>query len=605
MNIARKICSIRYSHVQRNVHRKYRISSVNYESTKAETQIQEEKFDFEDLKVLERVERRKAAIPPFMKNVFLSIFNRDLLAYPEILNKEESTALDNRVSIIQKTFEDPNSTEDERRDVLSRTGMFGAPVALTDGGLAMNYTESLRYLDVISNDLQLSQELSDHWVCLKLLKIGLTSDNYQKIISDLMTGDSTIGVCVQEKISDRVLQADFRTSAVLNQHGVWVINGEKICKTQTKYVIVLCLTEGMKLKAFLVHPNASGVNYKENYVSFKDTPGTPLTEATEEQLSKTLGMTRLYTANLCRNNLMKSMKASVEYVRTRFISGKPLSQMPTIRSQIGNTLMDIYASESAEYFTAGLLDGYMDPDAELEVAMNFIANHAQSQILKLLAIQGVERPRECLHLLDEMRKLSFRGETLENVNMFIAINGIHHAGRNMANDVKKLRNPLFNPSFILKKIIADRNQERDEPKLDLYLSEDLHPTLKKPSEQLEYCVLRMRYIVESLMSRYGTDVVMASTELNRLAEASTEIYVMAAVLARASRSYCIGLRNGEFEMKLAACFVESTKDHVKKLLLDIAEGEYINLDHFRINFGKTVFENKGLLVEKPTARVFW
>nr|XP_032525994.1 complex I assembly factor ACAD9, mitochondrial-like [Danaus plexippus plexippus] len=318
-------------------------------------------------------------------------------------------------------------------------------------------------------------------------------------------------------------------------------------------------------------------------------------------------MSRLYTANLCRNSLMKSMKSSVEYVRSRFTAGKPLSELPTIRSQIGDALMTIYASESAEYFTAGLLDGYMDPDAELEVAMcrNFIANHAQSQILKLLAIQGVEKPQECLHQLDEMRKLSFRGETLENVNMFIALNGIHHAGRNMATDVKRLRNPLFNPSFIIKKIIADRNQEKDEPRLDLYLSEDLHPTLKKPSEQLEYCVLRMRYIVESLMSRYGTDVVMAGTELNRLAEASTQIYVMAAVLARASRAYCIGLRNGEFEMKIAACFVESTKDHVKKLLLEISEGEYLNMDHFRINFGKTVLDNKGQLLEKPTARVFW
>ncbi|OWR47278.1 Enigma [Danaus plexippus plexippus] len=369
MNIARKICSIRYPHVQSNVHRKFRMSSVNFDSTKADTQIQEEKFDFEDLKVLERVERRKPAIPPFMKNVFLSIFNRDLLAYPEILNKEESTALDNRVSILKKTFEDPKSTVDERREALSRTGMFSAPVALTDGGLAMNYTESLRYLDVISDDLQLGQELSDHWVCLNLLKSGLTSDNYQKIINDLTTGDSTLGVCVQEKISDRVLQADFRTSAVLNQHGVWVINGEKICKTPTKYIIVLCITEGMKLKAFLVHPDASGVNYGENFVTFKDTPGTPLTEASEEQLSKTLGMSRLYTANLCRNSLMKSMKSSVEYVRSRFTAGKPLSELPTIRSQIGDALMTIYASESAEYFTAGLLDGYMDPDAELEVAM--------------------------------------------------------------------------------------------------------------------------------------------------------------------------------------------------------------------------------------------
>ncbi|CAH2217532.1 jg25618, partial [Pararge aegeria aegeria] len=94
-------------------------------------------------------------------------------------------------------------------------------------------------------------------------------------------------------------------------------------------------------------------------------------------------------------------------------------------------------------------------------------------------------------------------------------------------------------------------------------------------------------------------------ELSRLAEAATEILVMTAVLGRASRAYCIGLRNGETEMKLAAVFVESTKDRVKKLLLEVNDGEYLNLDFFRLQFGKKVLEANDFVVEKPTARVFW
>ena len=52
-----------------------------------------------------------------------------------------------------------------------------------------------------------------------------------------------------------------------------------------------------------------------------------------------------------------------------FFVGKPLGDVSTIRANIGDTLLKIYASESADYFTAGLLDGYVEPDAEMEIAM--------------------------------------------------------------------------------------------------------------------------------------------------------------------------------------------------------------------------------------------
>lgn len=221
MNIARKVCSIiPYQNARKNIYRKFRFSAAHCDSSaKSQPQVQEEKFDFEDLKVLERVERRKAKIPPFMKDVFVSIYNQDLLAYPEILNKEESTALDNRIAALEKVFSDKTKTQEDRRNALVRTGMYSAPVNLTNGGLAMNYTESLRYLDVISSDLELGQEISDHWVGLNVLKAGLNADVYQKLISDLTSGEQTISMCIQEKICERLLQADFRTVAEMDAHG--------------------------------------------------------------------------------------------------------------------------------------------------------------------------------------------------------------------------------------------------------------------------------------------------------------------------------------------------------------------------------------------------
>lgn len=220
MNIARTVCSIKHSRFGKNVVRNFRISALNYESSQAtQPQVKEEAFNFKDVRVLERIERRKEKIQPFMKDVFVSVFNRDLMAFPEILNKDESESLDRRVDILDKVFNDPGKTKNERREALKRTGLYGGPVSLIDGGLAMNVTESIRYLETIGLDLELGQQISDHWVALEALKVGFNNDQFQKIVGDLISGDITIGLCIKEKLAERVSQADFRTIAELDSHG--------------------------------------------------------------------------------------------------------------------------------------------------------------------------------------------------------------------------------------------------------------------------------------------------------------------------------------------------------------------------------------------------
>ncbi|XP_013192619.1 complex I assembly factor ACAD9, mitochondrial [Amyelois transitella] len=608
MNLARQLCTIRNNSVGKNVYRKFRFSCANHESSHAsQPQVQEEKFDFEDLKVFERVERRKPKIPPFMKDVFVSVYNKELLAYPEILNKEESEALDQRVSVLKKVFSDPEKSKEDKIRALKGTKMYAAPVPLTNNGLALNYTESIRYLEVISSDISLGQEISDHWVGLAALKKGLEPEQFNQIIDDLTSGDHTISLCIKERVAERISQADFRSFAELDQHSVWRVTGEKVCHKADGYRLVLCSIEGNRLRAYLIHPTANGVSHDGTFVTFRKTPATPLDSVTEQELAHILGSSRLHAATLCRSSLKKALHSCVEYVQPRALSGKPLSQLSTIRATIGEALLQIYASESAEYFTAGLVDGYEEPDAELEMAMcrNFISNHGLKAIMRLLSIPALEKELECKQLLDDMRHLSSRGESLDSINTFIALSGLQHAGKMMAEEVKQIRNPLMHPTFIIKKVLSNRHQEKDEPKLDLYLAEHLHPTLRPPAEQLEYCVLRMRFACETLMSRHGVEVVTAFTELNRLAEAASDILVMTSVLARASRAYCIGLRNAEIEMKLAACFVENTKERVRRLIKQIDDGEYLNLDHFKVQFGKKVLEANSTLVEKPTARTYW
>lgn len=220
MNIARKLCTIHHSYVSRNLYRKFRFSAINSDSSpSSQPKVQEERFDFEDLNVLERVERRKAKIEPFMKDVFTSIFNKELLAYPEILNKEESESLDRRIEAIQNVFIDPKKTAEDRENILKNTKMYGAPISLTRNGLAANITETLRYLEAIASDFQLGQEISDHWVALQAIQLGLTQEQISMIIDDLISGERTISLAIKERIAERISQPDFRTTAEMDGQG--------------------------------------------------------------------------------------------------------------------------------------------------------------------------------------------------------------------------------------------------------------------------------------------------------------------------------------------------------------------------------------------------
>ena len=51
------------------------------------------------------------------------------------------------------------------------------------------------------------------------------------------------------------------------------------------------------------------------------------------------------------------------------------------------------------------------------------------------------------------------------------------------------------------------------------------------------------------LERFGADLMNQQAPLTWLAENAADIYVVTAVLARASRSYCIGLRDAETEVR--------------------------------------------------------
>jgi len=210
------------------------------------------------------------------------------------------------------------------------------------------------------------------------------------------------------------------------------------------------------------------------------------------------------------------------------------------------------------------------------------------------------------YLRDARILLIFEG-TNEILRMFVGLNGLQYAGQELSQMVKKLRNPLMNPGFVLGKGMDAIRQKRDNPKLDMDLREQLHPSLGAAADVLEYCTKRFQYGVESVLSRHAKKVVEPENqmEIARLADCAIDLFAMTAVLGRASRSKSIGVRNADHEIHLAMTFTNQAAMRFKKRVKDLEDGPFISGDEALNTIADELFEHGGYVAEHPLTRTYW
>lgn len=289
------------------------------------------------------------------------------------------------------------------------------------------------------------------------------------------------------------------------------------------------------------------------------------------------------------------------------IQGINLKDIDTIKEQLGSLTSSYYTLESMVYMTAGLTDIYEKQDVEVETAMvhSFAIQAMTDFIVRPLHAVG---PRAVLkdfpfeRYIRDSTQLAASGENLDGIRQFIGIMGLHHAGSIISETVKKDRNPLNHPAFIFAKIFKQTNIER--PKKKFNLEEYVHPSLFPAANSLELSILRLNAAADILLARYGPLVVQHTVEVAKLADAATLCYAMFATTARASRAYCIGLRNADQEVHIANYVGFDAMNKVKQIAVDIDNGSYGTGEHTFKTLGEILIETKEYNLEHPTARNF-
>lgn len=166
--------------------------------------------------------------------------------------------------------------------------------------------------------------------------------------------------------------------------------------------------------------------------------------------------------------------------------------------------------------------------------------------------------------------------------------------------VRKVRNPLYNPAFMFRRMFESTNIE--EPKCTLQLNHYLHPSLDPAAQWLEQSVLRLQAATEIVLTRHGMQVFDRQCELSRLSQAAVQCFASFAAISRASRAYCIGLQHADHELLTASTFAHDAQQRVRQLALELRDGPYLSNDLNHQKLATQVLRTGGYFAVHPLQR---
>uniref|UniRef100_A0A182PBI0 Acyl-CoA dehydrogenase/oxidase C-terminal domain-containing protein n=1 Tax=Anopheles epiroticus TaxID=199890 RepID=A0A182PBI0_9DIPT len=565
---------------------------------------------------------------PFMKSMFLGTVDTELLTFPESLNREEQARLIKHKEELERALQAKDTSSSA-----NSTGLLGLQGPLEYGGKQFTETELAYVQELVADDRTRAMVSLEHNAIVKLLARHGTAEAKDQYLAKLCAGELVAASALYELTSSR--DTMFSTVATLDfTAGRWALSGTKVFlrsdATDPDVLLVIASTKRMEklnkgdgtVAAFLVDAKAPGVKIAESalgtgglarvtvHLNRVEVPESALVGTEHEGgavLSKFLSAMRVQSSVVRVALLKKVLNSLTEFCIHSKTSAGDMMDLELVREQLARMASVIYAAESLIYTSASLMDDFENQDVEMEAAITKVFSTDSLLQLSMLPLQLLgpqalsgERPFETL--FNDAFKLFVGDESIDSVNLFIALTGLQYAGMHTYETIKKDRNPAMNPSHVLSRLFEKTSIE--SPKKFANLEQYFHPSLEPAAHWLELSIVRLRLATECVLSRHGVEVIERHLELGRLAKIATLIYAMAASASRASRSYCIGLRHAAQDVHLANMFCRESSEKVRQLAIELEKGPYMTSDDDYNVVARNLFREKRYYFEHPLTRNF-
>lgn len=292
---------------------------------------------------------------------------------------------------------------------------------------------------------------------------------------------------------------------------------------------------------------------------------------------KALG--QLATCSVVLGVLKDSLKMTYQYLLN---SKKGLLECDIVERKLSVVTSNIFALESMVYYIAGMYDGLKEGfDAHMEATiLKIVTNeYAYSSLKELQDICSsdmfvISKIQDQINIFD-----SFLDGNVYN-RLYLSTMGIIWFARSKNMHLNQMRLAPWYPGYFIKTMLRERAERGDLLTIDADIFGNLHPALHDAGTHLEYIVRRVKYATESILMRYGKDAVGAQTALYKLSQLSIDSFLLTAMCARASKSYCNGSRNCEIDINIATTFAKNLAREVR-IYMDEIDSMPINFVDFR------------------------
>ncbi|CAF0790830.1 unnamed protein product [Rotaria sordida] len=619
--------------------------------------LEEEGLEYEykdELDALRRKERLTvdSTNTQYMTIVFNGEFDRDILTYPELLTKSESTQMNTLCERLKKFTDSIDRNKIERdnhidKDIykeMCKLKLHGLIIPEEFNGLSLNSQLSVRMFEELAVSPTITTQLLAHteYGVRSLLVYG-TDEQQRYYLPEMATGNMIATACITEAHSGSDIRNIETTATVSNTDpNTYIINGKKMWVTNglnANVFLVYCKTKERhtsddyddRFSFFLVHRDMPGVNISPpistlglrglglTHIEFKDVK-VNVAHHSIGQLGEGLnilrnlhGYVRTTLSGMCVGVGKRLIQLASERAIQRESFSRRLMDQGLIQKRLFHMEIDTYTMESMTYLTSGILDSFSMPVISIESALTKIfatdrLYRLANDCLEIFGVEGIEIGHPVEQYLRDIRPWSMFDVPNDVLRLLTAWEGVMSVSTVIHDFVRKIRNPIHFPGTKLRHLLTSWTTQAQAMRAPFTFKHDLwekvHPSLGIPAKDLEYAIFVLRNVTKETLTKSGRDIIDNQLYLRRLSEIVMEIFAMTAMLGRSSRAYSIGLKNCEHETEMTFLYCKHARLRIDRFAKEVHEHGYRTGDEHLQHLAKRMLIAKGYPITTPLERTY-
>ncbi|XP_040190235.1 very long-chain specific acyl-CoA dehydrogenase, mitochondrial [Rana temporaria] len=542
------------------------------------------------------------------------IHAEQVFPFPSVLSEEQSQFLGELVAPVSRFFQEVNDparnddlqmVEEKTMEGLKELGAFGLQVPVDLGGMGLNNTQYARLVEVVGlHDLGVGITLGAHQsIGFKGILLYGTEEQKKKYLPRLASGETIAAFCLTEPSSGSDA-ASIRTTAKKSSCGsfytltggkLWISNGgiadlfTVFAKTQihdpssgeTKEKITAFIVErgeGVShgppdKKLGIRASNTAALHFDEVRVPAENVLGG---EGNGFKVAMNILNNGRFGMAAALSGTMKGMiQRAVDHATNRTQFGSKLHTFGVIQEKLARMAVLQYVTESMAYMISANMDsGAKDFQIEAAISKVFGSEAAWAvtdECIQILGGTGFMKDGGVERVLRDLRIFRIFEGTNDILRLFVALNGLQGAGKELKSLQKAVTNPLSDPQLLLREGVR-RVKRRAGLGTGLTLKGHVHPEVEKSAGLAVGALEEFGLVVEEVLVKYGKRIVDEQFILHRIADAAIDLYGMIAVLSRSSRTLSEGLPSAVHEKILCDIWCVEAAERVRGNLKSLRSG---------------------------------